>query len=263
MRLASLMISLFLSFFTSNAFAQCILDFYGSWQSKNGVFIKLNGNNYEIHSPKEHSIGNDSISMNGLFSYSKFVLSIVAFSAYNKNTNKVESIQRDLEFSVLDVDFQLMRLKPISMDAKQLFGENEVLFFNENFVSFESFRLDSLRYSYLHAPFELEINMDGEMRKRKVISYKSNYWRWYAGKLSLQEQLELKEIIFKSQILTTSKCGWINRSCSDCIPPRLLIAYNGNIIRCYENDKNIIPLMNHLYNIAIKSKWKKIKEKKK
>lgn len=263
MKLFLLSFSVLMICIANNAYTQhCLEDFYGNWQSKNGNFIKFRGDVYNYPRINESSIGNDSLSLTGTFSYSKLVLRIDVNVAYDKQIDKLILFKKVLEFSVIDVDFQTLKLKPISIDAKHLFGEHEIYFFNENFVTFESFHLDSLRYTYLHAPFELEINQKGEMKKKKLISYKSNYWRWYSRKLSEQEQIDLRKMIFHSQIITMSKCGLLGRSCADCRPARILIINNGHTTNYYGDgdDGNIEPLLIYLNNLVVKSKWKRIKK---
>ncbi|MBK8564362.1 MAG: hypothetical protein IPN76_13750 [Saprospiraceae bacterium] len=262
MNLSLLRVSVLMIFFANNACAQnCLVDLYGNWKSKNGNFINLMGDVYDYPRIKESSIGNDSLSLIGHFSYSKFVLRIDVDVAYDKQIGKFISFEKVFEFSVIDVDFQILKLKPISIDAKKMFGEHVVIFFNENFVDFESFHLDSLRYTYLHAPFVLEINQKGEMKK-EIDFYKSNYWRWYSRKLSEQEQMDLRKMIFHSQIITMSKCGLLWRTCADCRPARILIINNEHTTNYYGDgiDENITPLLIYLNNLVVKSKWKRIKK---
>ncbi len=257
----SIIVFLFLPFMVKS---QCYEDFFGFWKTNDGKFIKLIAPDPERKINGETAIGDRDQNFRGTHFYEDKILKILSHEyLYNDETKKNQTVQRSFYFKVLRVDKQIMKIRPISDEMKKMFGQNDITLFNEYFTPFESFELDSLYYTRLHFPYEIQIDKNGNMNLEDYLSYNEKKKKRYSGKLDENQFIELKNLVFKSQITSMSSCE-LKKSCSDCYPTSLKIFHNNKVTDYWAGmiHGSAVPLVQKLNEIILKTKWKKIKKNK-
>ena len=243
---------------------QCYQDFFGYWKTNNGKFIKLIEPDPDRNIMGKTVIGDKNNNFKGVHFYEDKTFKILNYEYYyDEKTKKSNSIKRSFDFKILNVNKQMMRIRPASEDMKKLFGQNDINLFNEYYTPFDNFELDSLFYTRLHLPYEIQIDRNGAMKMEEDLSYKNNKKRYYSGELNLNQFEELKGLIIKSQITSMSVCE-LNDDCSDCYPLRLKIYHNNKFsyYRVGIIHDSAVPLIRYLKKIILETKWKKVKRKK-
>ncbi|KPM30492.1 Hypothetical protein I595_3313 [Croceitalea dokdonensis DOKDO 023] len=243
---------------------QCYKDFFGYWKTDSGKFIKLIEHDSDRNIKGETVIGDKNNHFKGVHFYEDKIFKIQNHEYhYDEKAKKNNSTKRAFNFKVLTVNKQMMRIRPISKDMKKLFGLNDINLWNEYYIPFGNFELDSIFYRRSHLPYEIQIDRNGMMKMAEDLSYKNNKKRYYSGELSFNQLDELKRLIIKSQITSMSVCE-LENYCSDCYPLRLKIFHNSKLsyYKVGMMHDNAAPLIRYLKKIILETKWKKVKRKK-
>ncbi|NUO01807.1 MAG: hypothetical protein HUU01_14470 [Saprospiraceae bacterium] len=257
----SIIIFLFLPFLVKS---QCYDDYFGFWKTNDGKFIKLIEPDPDRKIKGETAVGDRNQCFKGAYFYEDKMIKILSYeSLYDEDTKENQFINRSFYFKVISVDKQIMKIRPISDEMKKMFGQNDITLFNEYFTPFERFELDSLYYTRLHFPYAIQIDKNGNMHLEDYRSYKVKKKKYFSGKLDKNQFIELKNLIYRSQITSMSNCE-INKSCSDCHPTILKIFHNNKLTyyRAGMIHASAVSLVWKLDEIISNTKWKKIKKRK-
>lgn len=256
-------IILFLVILPTIGKSYCYEDIYGNWKSLHGEFLELVRYDQENEIRGKTAIGNNSIQYSGalFFEENAFILSC-NFNKKNDLDSQELNKTRTFKFRVVSLDKQKLIIKPYSDDLIKLFGKENLIFYNDNYITLEKFELENLYYTRLHIGFNIKITKDSAFLERYNFN-NSKKNKYYKSKITKDQFSELKQLIFRSNIMTMSSCKMQDYS-SDTYSVTLKIKAN-NLYFKYRRGvihDSVYPLLNKLSELEKNLKWKRIKRKK-
>lgn len=153
----------------------------------------------------------------------------------------------------------------MSEEMKNLFGEEDVTLFNDFYINYDDFTLDSLRYMKYNSPYTIRIDRTGKVMMKRHDPYDWN-WRknlYYEGQISAAQFEELEKLVFKSRITSVSNCH-CRRNPYSCLPLRVEFSHNDglNHYNLSSVPRRAVWLLNYLNKIIYDTKWKRLRKKK-
>ena len=239
--------------------AQCYFDFYGTWKTLGGQFIKMTEHNPDKGTFEQTFIGNQDTSYKGYHYYENRILSIYHDGyRYDEKTNTGEAFQKLFACQVLNVDHQSMEIRPISEDMKTFFGDQDIRFFKEEYIPFDSFAVDSIHYKQFGSPYQLSINSTGQLRLKEQHQAEGSE-RYFTAQLDEAQVKTLQKVVLQSRLTYASKCEF-NRHCVDCASHAVHLFYNGRDMRYYSSRNGLESagvLILHLSKMIEGTDWKR------
>lgn len=238
--------------------SQCHDDYFGFWKDQKGRYIELKKGDRD-------RIGNNEVECFGFWNYKKDTVFINHCRYEQSNTDSsLKSTEASIVFKVLEVDKQTILIRPLSDDMKYLFGQSDIRLFNEHYIYWDEFKLDSIYFSRLAYQYNIWILGNGKMLLTTNYTKGMIQKKYYTSMLNESELNQLKKLIFHSGILTNSSCVSKIESWSHSYPFSLNIFNNGQstIYRTHHPHKNDYPLVQFIYETIEESKWKRINKKK-
>lgn len=249
---------IFLMMGSLNVSCQCREDLYGAWTSVDGKKIDMMLEDEKTGTKYSFCIGNkEKIYSVGFSGLSHSMVTLTHSDYGNKQFDKIS-----FQFQVLSLDKQAMRIQPISQAMISLFGNKNVILFNDNFIPYDKVTIDSFAYRDHLGTVCLQINKSGMMKLQRDYPTYHRRRKYYVARLNETQFSELKEKVLYSLILNLSECE-LTDMYIDTSPFWLTIVHNGKTTSYCKSfpERSIIPLMNFLYGTLSKTKWKKIKRK--
>lgn len=247
--------------------AQCYEDYFGFWETDNGEYIALVEPDFSRGIKSNISIGNKNIKYHGVYFYEDGLINIVSYIRLPEDeADKNGYVRKSFKFKVLAVDKQSMLIMPISEEIQSIFGAKEIRLFNTNFISFDTFKFDSICYTNyyidLQSKYVIKINKKGKMDLSIESLNKGGKNKHYTANLGVEETSNLIDFILKSKIPWMSNCD-LKRYCIDCYSVNLQIFYN-NRMTYYGSSQlhsSVVPLLRLLDKLILETKWIEIKSK--
>ena len=256
-KIYSMVSILFLIVFSNSLFAQCWKDFYGKWKTLEGVYLEVRESDKKNNIRGITRIINDLDTFNGAFFIEGKNCSISSHRKINIDSSYVFE-RLDFKYEVINANRESILIQPISEAMIDLFGPNKVKLYNENYITYNDFELNFISYSRLHLDFEIKINQDSIYLIRE--NWNGNKKKYYASSLRKKDYDELKDLIFRSRLLTMSLCEYENHAV-DVYPIDLKLKIN-ELFFDYEQGRihnTVVPLMAKFYQFEKELKWKRIK----
>jgi hypothetical protein len=245
--------------------SQCDEDLFGFWKADDGKFIKFIKYDSAGGKSSESVIGDkDQHYLGYHYSEGRNVKLISYKAQLGKDSVTNNETRIVFEFAVLQVNKQMMTIIPVSEEMKKLFGADQVVLFNDFYISFDNFVLDSLYYTRARLSYTIQIDKVGNMILEEQIAPRRSKIITYSAKLDEAQFHKLEELVFRSQILSMSACDLRSFSCSDCYPTRIQVYHNDRFFYDYYNgmvQKSVFPLISYLINLIDETKWKQIRQR--
>lgn len=248
--------------------AQCDKDIFGFWKTTKGSYLKIEKINTGNRTTRQAEIGTKKVKYPSIRFYKSHYYEMEVNRELDFQTDTLKrKVDKKFEFDILEVDKQLMKIKPISDDMKFIFGNRTVYLFNESFVTMDNFVWDSLHYYRSPSVYKIKVFSDGLLSLQMTSSRHRKKKRDFQGQLDSNQLARLRLLILNSKITSLTLCeleNYKNQACSCGYRENISLFYQEKLFQ-YRGSCRLPEAENlskYLGNLIFETKWKRVKKKK-